>query len=51
MNFTDKYISEKENSETLDTKKILLSNDAFAIGDMINELIIKLENVRASFIK
>ncbi len=49
MNFKDKYISEKENAEKKDVKKVLLSNDAFAIGEMIEELIKTIEHARCSF--
>lgn len=46
MKFSDKYISEKENAENPDIKKIILSNDAYAIGEMIDELIKKVDYLR-----
>ena len=51
MEFTDKYISEKENTEKPDVKKVLISNDAFALGDIIQQLINKIEHARISMIK
>ena len=48
MKFKDKYINEKENSKKADDTKILISNDAFAIGDMIEALINKIERTRRS---
>ena len=42
MKFEDKYC----NATELDPKKIEISNDAYAIGDMIEKLIIKIEHVR-----
>ena len=50
MEFADKYISETANAEKPDAKKVLVSNDAFAIGDMIDKLIKKIEHARVSLI-
>jgi hypothetical protein len=44
----DKLLDEKEQTEQ---NKILVSNDAFAIGDMIQNLIKKIEHARISLIK
>jgi hypothetical protein len=44
----DKLLDEKEQTEK---NKILVSNDAFAIGDMIQNLIKKIEHARISLIK
>ena len=46
MKFVDKYTLDK-NKEGED-KKIQISLDAFAIGDMIQELINKIEQTRTS---
>lgn len=50
MEFKEEYISAKENAEKPDAKKITISNEAFAIGDMIERLINKLESARISII-
>jgi hypothetical protein len=42
MGFEDKYISDKENSEKPDAKRIVISNDAYAIGEQIDILVKKL---------
>jgi len=46
--FKDKYISEAENAVTPDAKKILISNDAFAIGEMMEALIKIIDKTRVS---
>ena len=51
MEFADKYISEKENKSNPDVKKIILSNDAYAVGEMLQNLINKLEHMRLQFLK
>jgi hypothetical protein len=47
MNFKDKYT----NAVDKDSKKIELSNDAYAIGETIEQLINKIEHTRLSFKK
>jgi len=47
MNFKEKYISDKENSLKEDLSRIVVSNEAYAIMDVINELINKIEHVRS----
>ena len=47
--FEEKYISQKDFDALAkpdENKKTILSNDAFAIGEMISELIVSLEQVR-----
>jgi len=59
MNFKEVYtrtageifISYDKNGKEIETPKILLSVDAYAIGEMISELINKIEHARTSFIK
>jgi len=60
MGFTDKYTtSEKITAETnviildkdlipVEKDKVVVSNDAFALGDVIQELINKIEHARVS---
>lgn len=43
--FSGKYISAKENMEKPNAEKIVLSNDAYALGDMIQELIVELRRI------
>jgi len=50
MNFTDKYISQTEMAEKPDLKKIVITDDAFAIGELLQELINKIEHTRLSLI-
>lgn len=45
MNFADKYSTKEEE------KKILISKDAFAIGEMIENLIKQIEALRLSAIR
>lgn len=47
MQFKDKYISTTENAEKPDAKKTILSDDAYAIGELIEILTNKLEQFRA----
>lgn len=42
MDFKAKYISEKEDKEKPDSKKIVLGNEAYAICELIDDLISKL---------
>lgn len=51
MELTEKYISEKENLEKPDAKRVLVSNDAFSIVDAVQQLINKLEHARSSLRK
>lgn len=50
MKFEDKYVDETEfnKGEDKDKGKKVISDDAFAIGEMIEGLINKLENLRIS---
>ena len=48
MTFKEEYISEKENTKKEDLTKTLVSNDAYAVGDMIQQLLNKIEHTRAS---
>ena len=45
MTFQDKYISEAENAITPNIKKIEISNESYAICEMLDELIYKLNNL------
>jgi len=45
MDFTDKYISVADKAIDLKSEKVVLSNDAFAIGEMIQELINSIKQV------
>ncbi len=60
MNFKDKYTTdakikqEAENSEIkekVEAKKIVLSNDAYAISEMVEKMNINLQNVIRSLAK
>lgn len=49
MNFTEKYTTAEKiaaDKEGKEEKKTSLSNDAFAIGEMLNAVIHKLEQLR-----
>ena len=48
MEFADKYISEKENADKPDLTKVLISNDAYAVSEMIDKLIKQMEHNRLS---
>jgi len=50
MEFKDKYISNKENSVKPDAKKMVLSDDAYAISEMINVLIQRIEKARRALV-
>jgi hypothetical protein len=44
MGFKDRYISETENQTNPDPKKVVLSNDAYAVGEMLENIFIELRN-------
>lgn len=46
MEFKERYISAAEFQTSPADKRVVLSNDAYSIGEMINELIKKLESLR-----
>lgn len=48
MDFSNKYISASDKAIDTKSEKAVLSNDAFAIGEMIDELIKKIEHLRLS---
>ena len=48
MIFTEKYINNTENASKPDPKRVLLSDDAYAIAEFIDLLIKKLEHIRLS---
>ena len=43
MKFEDKYISTDENTKKADTSKITLSDDAYALGELLQVLINQIE--------
>lgn len=49
--FPEKYISAAENAVTPDKERVVISNDAYAIGEAITDLIKKIEHARLSLIK
>ena len=51
MVLEEKYISEFDKALDLTSKKIVLSNDAFAIAEFIEKLIDKIEHARVSLMK
>lgn len=53
MNFNEKYTTQEKKTGNPEGEKdkSILSNDAFAIGDTISDLINKLEIIRRSFLK
>ena len=51
MEFKEKYISFTENSVKPDPKKITLSDDAYAISELLDALIKKTEEVRLASIR
>jgi len=51
MDFSNKYISSSDSLVDNSDKKIVLSNDAYAIGEMISELIKTLNVLKHSFVK
>lgn len=51
MKFEEKYISATEKGLEKDSKKKVLSDDAYALGEAINDLIIKIEHTRLSLMK
>ena len=46
MSFREKYVITAEALKPENKDKIAVSNDAFALGDIIQELINKIEHVR-----
>jgi len=51
MAFQAKYISQTEKKEKPEDKRVVLSDDAFAISEMIDSLINALEHARSSLIR
>ena len=52
MEVCDKYTTADKitaDKDGIETKKIILSNDAYAVSEMITELIRKIEQTRAQF--
>ena len=45
MAFVDKYISVSENDTNPDAKKIMISNDAWAIGEMMESIVTKINEL------
>ena len=50
MSFEEKYCSESEKGEEKNKDKKAISDDAFALGDVIQNLINKIEHTRVSLI-
>ena len=48
MKFADKYTYESIKTDPKEADKIVLSNDAFAVGEMIEALVNKIEHLRLS---
>ena len=51
MDFTEKYCPETEKLDAKNIEKKVLSDDAYAIGEIIQNLINKIEQARLSLIK
>lgn len=51
MIFSEKYISTTDAALDAKNTKVVIGDDAFAIGEMLSELIKKLEQARISLIK
>ena len=51
MTFKEEYTNTTEKGKMENKKKKVISDDAFAIGDMIERLINKIEHSRLSLIK
>lgn len=51
MKFEDKYISATDKALDKESKKVVLVDDAYALCEMINELINKIEHARISAMK
>lgn len=49
MKFEDKYTSESEKSKPENKDKKVITDDAYAIAEIINALINKIEHLRTSF--
>ena len=45
MNFEDKYVKEAEAELEENKDKVVISTDAYAIGDMIDRLIKKIDQI------
>lgn len=45
MNFEDKYNSEKEEADKPEPDKTTLSNEAYAIAELLNDIKHKLQNL------
>ena len=50
MEFQTKYVISTEAIKSENKDKIIISNDAFAVGEVIEELIKKIEKVRIALI-
>ena len=50
MNFDEKYCSDSEKAKEENKDKKVISDDAFAVGDIIQNLINKIEHTRVSLI-
>jgi len=48
MKFQEKYISKKENTAKPDLSRTEISNEAFAIGEIIQALINKIESFNST---
>ena len=46
MTLQEKYISEKENAEKADATKVVLSNDAYAVCEFLEKLMMQIANWR-----
>ena len=51
MNLKDKYISETEQSTKPDAKRVTITDEAFAIGELLEDLSLKIEKLRMSFLR
>ena len=51
MAFTDKYVIEAFAAEPNNKQKIIVSTDAFAVGEMLEKLLNKLEQLRIYFLR
>jgi len=50
MTFIEKYCLSSDSALPENKTKIIVSNDAFAVGEVIQELIYKIEQARCSLI-
>ena len=51
MGFKDTYTSESEKTKIENKDKKVISDDAYAIGDVIDDLIKKIEHARVSWLR